>query len=179
MAEGTRNGLTGNFVPPAPEIALPKVTYKDGMTLRLQGRAAELRHSAAVHTDGDTYVYFPDADVLATGDIVFLGRYPNIDFAYGGSIDGMIRGVDELINFAKETTTIIPGHGPVGTRATVREYREMLVVARERIQKLKAAGKSEDEIVAAKPNVDYDARYGLDARSNGNFVRVVYRSLPK
>ena len=179
MAEGTRNGLTGNIVPPAPEIALPKVTYKDATTLRLQGRAAELHHSAAVHTDGDTYVYFPDADVLATGDIVFLGRYPNIDFAYGGSIDGMIRGVDELINFAKETTTIIPGHGPVGTRANMREYREMLVVARERIAKLKAAGKSEDEIVAAKPNADYDGRYGLDERSNGNFIRVVYRSLPK
>ena len=179
MAEGTRNGLTGNIVPPAPEIALPKVTYKDAMMLSLQGRAAELHHSAAVHTDGDTYVYFPDADVLATGDIVFLGRYPNIDFAYGGSIDGMIRGVDELINFAKETTTIIPGHGPVGTRANMREYREMLVVARERIAKLKAAGKSEDEIVAAKPNADYDGRFGLDERSNGNFIRVVYRSLPK
>ena len=179
MAEGTRNGLTGNIVPPAPEIALPKVTYKDATTLRLQGRVAELHHSAAVHTDGDTYVYFPDADVLATGDIVFLGRYPNIDFAYGGSIDGMIRGVDELINFARETTTIIPGHGPVGTRANMREYREMLVVARERIAKLKAAGKSEDEIVAAKPNADYDGRFGLDERSNGNFIRVVYRSLPK
>ncbi|HLH98064.1 MAG TPA: MBL fold metallo-hydrolase [Xanthobacteraceae bacterium] len=179
MEAGTRNGLTGNMVPPAPAIALPKVTFTDGTTLRLQGRVAELKHSPAVHTDGDTYVYFPDADVLATGDIVFLGRYPNIDFAYGGSIDGMIRGVDELINFAKETTTIVPGHGPVGTKANMREYREMLVVARDRIAKLKAAGKSEDEVVAAKPNADYDARFGLDARSNGNFIRVVYRSLPK
>jgi cyclase len=177
MAAGTRNGLTGNMVPPAPAIALPQETYRDAMTLRLQGRSAELRHSPAVHTDGDTYVYFPDADVLATGDIVFLGRYPNIDFAYGGSIDGMIRGVDELISFAKETTTIVPGHGPVGTKAMMREYREMLVVARDRIQRLKAAGKTEDEVVAAKPNADYDTRFGLDARSNTNFVRVVYRSL--
>jgi cyclase len=177
MAAGTRNGLTGNMVPPAPAIALPKETYKDAMTVRLQGRSAELRYSAAVHTDGDTYVYFPDADVLATGDIVFFGRYPNIDFAYGGSIDGMIRGVDELISFAKETTTIVPGHGPVGNKAMMREYREMLVVARDRIRRLKAVGKTEDEVVAAKPNADYDARFGLDARSNGNFVRVVYRSL--
>jgi glyoxylase-like metal-dependent hydrolase (beta-lactamase superfamily II) len=177
MAQGTRNGLTGNMVPPAPAIALPKETYKDAMTLRLQGQVAELRHSAAVHTDGDTYVYFPGANVLATGDIVFFGRYPNIDFAYGGSIDGMIRGVDELINFARENTTIIPGHGPVGTKLQMREYREMLVVARDRIQKLKAAGKNEDEVAAAKPNADYDARFGLDARSNGNFIRVVYRSL--
>jgi cyclase len=177
METGTRNGLTGNEVPPAPPIALPKETYKDSMTVRLQGRAAELHYSPAVHTDGDTYVYFPDANVLATGDIVFFGRYPNIDFAYGGSIDGMIRGVDELINFARENTTIIPGHGPVGTKVMMREYREMLVVARDRIQKLKVAGKSEDEVVAAKPNADYDTRFGLDARSNGNFIRVVYRSL--
>ena len=177
MAAGTRNGLTGNMVPPAPAIALPKETFKDATTVRLQGRSAELRYSPAVHTDGDTYVYFPDADVLATGDIVFSGRYPNIDFAYGGSIDGMIRGVDELISFARETTTIIPGHGAVGTKAMMREYREMLVVARDRIRKLKAAGKTEDEVVAAKPNADYDARFGLDARSNGSFTRVVYRSL--
>ena len=177
MAAGTRNGLTGNLVPSAPAIALPKETYTDTMTVRLQGRSAELRHSPAVHTDGDTYVYFADANVLATGDIVFFGRYPNIDFAYGGSIDGMIRGVDELLNFAKDDSTIVPGHGPVGTKAMIREYRQMLVAARDRIQKLKAAGKTEDEVVAAKPNADYDAKYGLDARSNGNFVRVVYRSL--
>ena len=106
MATGTRNGLTGNVVPPAPAIALPKETYKDSMTLRLQNRSAELRYSPAVHTDGDTYVYFPDANVLATGDIVFFGRYPNIDFAYSGSIDGMIRGVDEKISFSKYNTTI-------------------------------------------------------------------------
>src|SRR6266700_4415461 len=177
LASGTRNGLTGNVVPPAAPIALPKDTFKDTMTVRLQGRAAEFRHPVDVHTDGDTTIYFADANVLATGDIVVFGRYPNIDFAYGGSIDGMIRGVDELLNFAKDDTTIVPGHGPVGTKAMIREYRQMLVAARDRIQKLKAAGKTEDEVVAAKPNADYDAKYGLDARSNGNFVRVVYRSL--
>ena len=177
LASGTRNGLTGNIVPPAPPIALPKETFKDTMTVRLQGRAAELRHPADVHTDGDSIIYFADANVLATGDIVVFGRYPNIDFAYGGTIDGMIRGVDEVIAFAKDDTKIVPGHGPLGTKAMIREYRQMLVDVRERIQKLKAAGKSEDEVVAAKPNADYDAKLRLDERSIGNFVRVVYRSL--
>ena len=177
LASGTRNGLTGNIVPPAPPIALPKETFKDTMTVRLQGRAAELRHPADVHTDGDSTIHFADANVLATGDIVVFGRYPNIDFAYGGSIDGMIRGVDEVIAFAKDDTKIVPGHGPLGTKAMIREYRQMLVDVRERIQKLKAAGKSEDEVVAAKPNADYDAKLRLDERSIGNFVRVVYRSL--
>jgi glyoxylase-like metal-dependent hydrolase (beta-lactamase superfamily II) len=177
LATGTRNGLTGNVVPPAPAIALPKETYNDSLTVRLQGRSAELKHPVDVHTDGDTYIYFADANVLVAGDVVFFGRYPNIDFAYGGSIDGMIRGVDELLNFANEDTKIVPGHGPVGTKAMMREYRQMLAETRDRIQKLKAAGKTEDEVVAAKPNADYDSKFGLNARANGNFVRVVYRSL--
>jgi len=177
LASGSRNGLTGNIVPPAAPIALPKETFKDNMTVRLQGRAAELRHPTDVHTDGDSYIYFSDANVLATGDIVVFGRYPNIDFAYGGSIDGMIRGVDEILAFAKDDTKIVPGHGPLGTKAMIREYRQMLVDARDRVSKLKAAGKSEDEVVAAKPNADYDAKLRLDERSIGNFVRVVYRSL--
>src|SRR5205807_3792236 len=75
--------------PPVPEIALPKETYKDAMTLRLRGRTAELRHPIDVHTDGDTTISFADANVLVAGDLVFYGRYPNIDFVYGGSIDGM------------------------------------------------------------------------------------------
>jgi glyoxylase-like metal-dependent hydrolase (beta-lactamase superfamily II) len=177
LAEGSRNGLTGNLVPPAPTLALPKQTYRDSVTLRLRGLSVELRHSADVHTDGDTYLYFADANVLVAGDLVFFGRYPNIDFLYGGSIDGMIRGADELLQLAKEDTKIVPGHGPAGTKAMMRDYRVMLVAARDRIAKLKAAGKNEDEVVAAKPNADYDARFGVDARAIGNFIRVVYRSL--
>src|SRR5438128_1447623 len=103
----------------------------------------------------------------ATGDIVVFGRYPNTDFAYGGSIDGMIRGVDEVIAFAKDDTRIVPGHGPLGTKAMIRDYRQMLVDVRERISKLKAGGRSEDEVVAAKPNADYDAKFRLDERSIG------------
>jgi cyclase len=177
LASGTRNGLTGGVVPPVPEIALPTQTYTDSMTLRLQGRTAELKHPVDVHTDGDTYIWFADANVLVAGDLVFFGRYPNIDFLYGGSIDGMIRGVDGLLEFAKDDTRIVPGHGPAGTKAMMRDYRRMLTEARDRIATLKAAGKTEDEVVAAKPNADYDAKFGVDARAIGNFVRVVYRSL--
>src|SRR5262245_46615283 len=99
LATGTMNGLTGNAVPPAPPQALPAQTFKDTMTLRVRGRTAELKHYPDVHTDGDTTIYFPDANVFATGDIVFFGRYPNIDFAYHGSIDGMIKGVDQVLAF--------------------------------------------------------------------------------
>jgi cyclase len=178
LASGTTNGLTGNVLPPAPAIAVPKQIYGDGMTLRLQDRTAELKHLTA-HTDGDTYIYFPDANVLATGDIVTFARYPNIDFAYGGSIDGIIAGVDVLLKVGDENTRIVPGHGPLGTKAGVRAYRRMLVEARDRIARLKAAGNSEDEVVAARPNAESDAQLGVTAQAAGNFVRVVYRSLKR
>src|SRR5260370_19464557 len=108
------------------------------MTLKLGGRSAELRHPVDVHTDGDTTITFADANVLVAGDVVFLGRYPNIDVVYGGSIDGMIRGTDALLNVAREDTRIVSGHGPAGNKATLRDYRTMLGEARGRIARLKA-----------------------------------------
>jgi len=179
LASGSRSGLTCTPVPPAPEAALPRETYRDTMMLRLAGRTAELRHYADTHTNGDTAVWLPDANILITGDLAFFGRYPNIDFLFGGSIDGSIRGADELLRLARPDTTIVPGHGPAGTTATLREYRAMLADARERVARLKAAGKTEDEVVAARPTADHDARLGAGARNIGNFLRGVYRSLPK
>ena len=177
MASGARNNVSGDLVPPAPPAALPQQTYKDTLTLRVGGLTAELKHPVDVHTNGDTYVNFPDRNVLVAGDLAFFNRYPNIDYLYGGSIDGQIRGAEELLALVKDDATIVPGHGPVGTKATLRDYREMLITARDRIAKLKAAGKSEDEIIAMKPNADYDAKFGVDQRAIGNFIRVVYRSL--
>ena len=179
LASGSKNGLNCAVTPPVPEVALPKETYKNTMTLQLRGRTAELRHPIDVHTDGDTTIYFADANVLVAGDLVFYGRYPNIDFVYGGSIDGMIRGTDDLLNFVKDDTKIVPGHGPAGTKAMMRDYRTMLAEARGRIAKLKAAGKTEEEVVVLKPTADYDAKFGVNERATGNFLRVVYRSLPR
>jgi hypothetical protein len=91
----------------------------------------------------------------------------------------MIRGVDQVLAFVTDDMKIVPGHGPVGTKAQIREYRQMLVDARERIAKAISTGMTEDQVVAAKPNADYDAKLRLNAQQAGNFVRVVYRSLKK
>ena len=179
LASGSKSGLTCAAMPPAPPIALPKQTYQDAMTLTLGGRTAELAHPVNVHTDGDTTVWLPDANILIAGDLAFFGRYPNIDFLYGGSIDGMIRGADELLKNIKPGATIVPGHGPPGNSIRLREFRNMLAEARERIARLKAAGKTEEEVVAFRPTADYDARLGASDRAIGNFLRVIYRSLPK
>lgn len=178
LAAGTTNGLTGVKTPPAEPAAVPTETYKDKTTVEVKGRKAELGHPVGAHTDGDTYVYFADADVLATGDIVSLGqRYPNIDFANGGSIDGMIAAVDGYIKMAKDTTKVVPGHGPLTNKAGLAEYRAMLDTGRSRIAKLKAEGKTADQAVAAKPMAEFDAKLQVNEQAAGNFVRVVYNSL--
>ena len=177
LQRGSLNGLTGNVVPPAPVEALPQLTYRDAVTIYLEDHTARLMHRANWHTDGDTQVYFPEADVLATGDIVNFGVYPNIDVSYGGNIDGMIEGVDTLLQTVNDNTKIVPGHGPVGDKAMMMAYRQMLVDTRDRIARLIADGLTEDEAVAARPNADYDAALGASAQRAGNFVRVVYRSL--
>ena len=179
LAEGTTNGLTGMKTLPAPPGALPSKTYTTTLTLKLGGRSAKLTHIPAAHTDGDTAVYFAGANVLSTGDVVTLAHYPNIDFANGGSIKGMIAGVDTFLKMANDDTKIVPGHGPLANKARLVEYRAMLVAARGRIAKLIAQHKSVDEAVAAKPFADWDAKVGANDQQSANFVRVIYRSLKK
>jgi glyoxylase-like metal-dependent hydrolase (beta-lactamase superfamily II) len=179
LAEGSVNGLNGTKTPPAAPDALPAKTYTGSMTLKLEGRTAVLRHIANAHTDGDTYVWFKDANVLSTGDTVTMGRYPNIDFANGGNIKGMIAATDAYLKLTNAQTKIVPGHGELATKAMVVQYRAMLVDARNRMAKLVKAGKTEDEVVAAKPFADYDTKLGVTPQQSTNFIRVVYHSLKK
>ena len=179
LAAGTFNALSGAKTPPAPAAALPTMTYdSDHLTLTLKGRKAELGHIPAAHTDGDTHVWFADANVLATGDIVSVGsRYPNIDVASGGNIKGMIAGVDAFLAMTNADSRIVPGHGPVMTRAALQDYRGVLATARDRVAGLIAKGQSEDQAVAAAPLADLDVKVGATPQASINFVRLIYRSL--
>lgn len=178
LAAGTTNNLTGAKTPGAPAGALPTQTITDDDTvLQLKGRSAQLKHPANAHTDGDTYVYFADANVISTGDTVTIGRYPNIDTVNGGNIRGMIAATDAYLALANDGTKIVPGHGPLTNKAQVTEYRTMLMTSRDRMAKLIADGKSEAEIQAAKPFADFDAKVGANEQASHNWVRVVYASL--
>jgi glyoxylase-like metal-dependent hydrolase (beta-lactamase superfamily II) len=177
LATGTRNFLTGAENPPAPREALPALTYTHQLKLSLRGRIAELRHIEHAHTDGDTYVYFKTANVLATGDTFTNRRYPNIDFLNGGNIKGMIAATDAYLKLANDKTKIVPGHGPLADKAALIEYRTMLVTARDRMARLVKEGKSEDDVLAAKPFADLDATWALSEQAGKNFIRVVYHSL--
>jgi cyclase len=177
LAAGTTNGLTGVQTPPAAQDALPAKTYTGAFKIRMDGRVADLRHIANAHTDGDTYVWFKTANVLATGDTFTNGRYPNIDFANGGNIKGMIAATDIYMKLVNAKTRIVPGHGPIADKAALQAYRTMLVTARDRMAKLVKEGKSEDDVIAAKPFADLDAKWALSDQASKNFIRVVYHSL--
>jgi glyoxylase-like metal-dependent hydrolase (beta-lactamase superfamily II) len=115
--------------------------------------------------------------VLSTGDTFTNGRYPNIDFANGGNIKGMIAATDAYLKLTKAKSRIVPGHGPLADKAVLTEYRAMLVTARDRMAKLVKEGKSEDDVVAAKPFSDFDTKWAPTELAAKNFVRVVYHSL--
>ena len=177
LEAGTSNGLTGVKTPPVAADALPSKTYTGAFKIRLQGRVADLKHIANAHTDGDTYVWFKTADVLSTGDTFTNGRYPNIDFANGGNNKGMIAATDIYLKLTDAKTRIVPGHGPIADKAALADYRAMLVTARDRMTKLVKDGKTEDDVVAAKPFADLDAKWAPNELASKNFIRVVWHSL--
>ena len=121
LAAGTTSGLTGAKAAPRPAAALPTQTYYGGsIFLELGGRKVQLTHVANAHTDGDTWVYFADANVIATGDTLNnLKRYQNIDFANGGDMRGMIRANDAFLKLANDSTKIVVGHGPLANKADI------------------------------------------------------------
>ena len=181
LAAGTIVGLTGGRTAPRPAEALPKQTYFGGsITLTVGGRKAQLTHIANAHTDGDTWVYLADANVLATGDTFNnLKRYQNIDFANGGDVRGMIRALDAYLQVANDNTKIVPGHGPLATKADLATFRAMLVTSRDRIQKLFDDGKTEEEVVALKPLADLDATWANSPDHAIGHTRNVYNSFKR
>jgi len=181
LAAGTTNGTTGVKVPPVAPGALPKETYVGGtMTIEVGGRKAMLIHINNAHTDGDTLVYFADANVLCTGDIMNNNhRYQQVDFANGGDIRGVVRGTDQFLKLANDDTKVVVGHGPLAKKANVVEYNAMATTVRERVEKLYREGKTEAEVVSANPLQDLNAAWAADDKAAVNFLKQVYNSFQR
>lgn len=162
---------------PWPAGGRPTVTFRSNKTIRFGGETVVLRNFGVGHTDGDAVVYFKRADVLALGDIFWNGVYPFVDNSTGGGIDNVIRWVNASLSLATEKTVIVPGHGPVGTRAQLVEFRDMLVGVRERVARLKRQGKTVEEVVVAGPTADYDAKWGGFVIDGPFFTRLVYAGI--
>ena len=179
MAKGGTNNISMQPVPPATGAALPAKTYTDTTTVEVKGRAAQLKHTASSPTGGDTYIYFADANVLSTGDVVSLGRYPNIDYLNGGSVKGMIAAADRVLIISDDTTKIIPGHGPLSNKAELKAYRDMLVKISAKIEAMVKAKKTLAQVIAAKPTRDFDKAWGKGFLKPEQFVEIVYTSATK
>ena len=160
-----------------PSEALPGVTYSSSMSLQQGSQRLTLENYGSAHTDGDTVIYIVPANVAVVGDIFSNHFYPIIDLVSGGSIAGMIHSLDRILAQTDEQTKIVPGHGPVATRADLQDYRDMLVQVRQRIQDLISAGKTMDEAVAAAPTKDFDANWGSGYVPADVFTRMVFSSL--
>jgi glyoxylase-like metal-dependent hydrolase (beta-lactamase superfamily II) len=164
--------------PPAPSAGRPTDLVSKTKTMRFEGTTVRIAYYGPSHTDSDLSVYFVEPDVFATGDTWWNGYYPFIDNENGGSIDGMIRAAKENVERVTEKTLIVPGHGPIGGRAQLIEYRDMLINIRAKVAALKHQGKSRAEVVAAKPTAAYDAKWGGFVINPDFFTRLVFDGLP-
>ena len=167
----------GQKVPPSPKAALPIITFGDAVTLHLNGDEVRSFHVSPAHTDGDTVVHFKKANVVHMGDCFFNGMYPFIDLSSGGSIDGIVAAADKVLAMVDMNTKIIPGHGPVGDKAALQIYRDVMATVRDRVKALVVAGKTLDEVKAAAPTKDFDAKWGTGFMKPEVFVPIVYQSL--
>ena len=162
---------------PPPPSALPMITYRGPVTVHMNGEDVQLIPVPNAHTDGDTMVYFPKADVLMVGDFYRSIQYPNVDRTNGGSVRGLIDGLNAVIALAKPTTKIVPGHGPVVDKTVVAAHRDLALTIRERVSALVGQGKSQEEVLAAKPLADLDPRVQQAGTTGDRFLGQVYADI--
>ncbi len=158
----------------APYNALPKVTFTESVTFHLNGETVQVFHVKNAHTDGDAIIHFKESNVFHAGDVFVRYGLPFIDQPNGGSIDGMIRAMDQLISLTNEQSRIIPGHGAISGKKDLVEYRNMLQKIRKRVAEGIKQGKSLKQIVHADPTKEFKAEFDRSA-----FIQTVYDSLKK
>jgi len=161
--------------PAAPPKALPVVTFTDAVTFHLNGDEIHAFHVPPAHTDGDSVVHFRKANVIHAGDLFFNGMYPFIDLDTGGSVGGMIGGADRMLAIAGDQTRIIPGHGPLGNKADLKAFRDMLAATHDRVAALVKAGKTLEQVTAAAPTAEFDAKWGQGFLKPAQFVAILYK----
>jgi len=176
MSEPAEMKLFHMTIPPYPAGAIPSTTFPDTLKHDHNGDTVELVHYDPAHTDTDIYIHFQNGDVLHLGDIFFNKSYPFIDEGSGGSIGGTISAAQKSLALAGDKTKVIPGHGPLGDKADLKAYIDMLSAVRDKVAALKKAGASEQEVIGKKPTADLDSAWAHGG-SPDMFVGIVYRTV--
>lgn len=177
LSTATRVEAWSYTFPPSPAGAIPVEVFDKEKTLHLNSTAITLAYYGPSHTDGDISAYFVEPDVLHCGDTWWNGHYPFIDYSTGGHINGMIKAAEWNLAKAGEKTIVIPGHGKIGSKPDLAEYRDMLVTIRDRVAALKKEGKSLDEIITAKPTAAYDAKWATSFITGDVFTKLVHAGI--
>jgi glyoxylase-like metal-dependent hydrolase (beta-lactamase superfamily II) len=159
---------------PHSKPGLPTVLFQKEHTLKFNGSQIHMKYYPPAHTDCDISVYFPQADVLHVADTWWNPYYPFIDHSTGGTLDGMINASNHNIAITTNKTIIVPGHGAVGNRSELIQFRDMLVTVKENVSKLKKSGRSLKETIAAKPTKAFDSKYGHFVLDGAFFTKLVY-----
>jgi glyoxylase-like metal-dependent hydrolase (beta-lactamase superfamily II) len=175
--ENIRKRLLADPAPAGGPDGLPVVTFDDGVTFYLDGIEARVIHVPSAHTDGDSIIHFPAANVIHSGDVVFHAMFPFIDLDSGGSVDGYIAAQRAVLETADDDTKIIPGHGALTDRAGLETDLAMLVDSRDRVKALVEGGASEDDVLAANPLADYHDAYNWSFITTERMTRTLYRDL--
>jgi glyoxylase-like metal-dependent hydrolase (beta-lactamase superfamily II) len=174
LISGAYIGAFKMKLPPTAKFGLPVVTFSRGIKFHLNGDTVIVKHLPHAHTDGDSLIYFQASNVIHAGDLFFNGFYPFIDVNHGGSLKGMLKGVDKVLRMADDQTKIISGHGPLGDKQQLMSYRKMLGIAYDRLSTLKAEGKSAEEAVAAKPLADLEPTWGNGIFKSDQWIKLIY-----
>jgi cyclase len=169
--------LLGMHFEPRPAAAIPTKTFTSTEKLDVNGEHVHLGYVPPAHTDTDIYIHFAKGNVLHMGDLFFNGTYPFIDTSTAGNIGGMIAASDSMLKLVDDKTKIVPGHGPLGDKAALMRYREVMVTVRDRVEKLKTSGQTLEQVLAKKPTADLDEQWGKGFMPPAMFVTVVYNSL--
>ena len=166
------NPSTNAAIEPRAREALPVVTFAHSATLHFNDDNLEFTHLPNAHTETDIAIRFRNANIVHMGDM-FVGGFPFIDGNTGGTLDGLIRAHEAVLATIDANTKVIRGHGPLGNKAELQAYHDMLVVVRDRVAKLVKAGKSQDDVVAARPTREFEEKYG---GANFNAVQWIGRA---
>ncbi len=163
----------------APEKALPVVTFSRDVTFHLNEEEIHAFHVENAHTDGDAIIHFRTGNAIHMGDTYFNGMYPFIDVQSGGSIDGMIKAAENVLVIVDANTKIIPGHGPLSNREELQAYRDMLIGVRDAVKREIGQGKTEEQVIAAKPTASFDGKWGGGVMAPERFTGILYSDLSR
>lgn len=177
LIEPVTSQLSGRTADPLGEQFLPDVNVDDGDFVTLNGITARFHHTPAAHTNGDLFVHFEEADVIHAGDLLFSGRFPYIDLDNGGTVNGMIAGMQAIVDLAGPDTQIIAGHGPMSSEADLQASISMLIEGRERVAQLVGDGLNLEAVQAAGPLDDFHDDWNWRFITTERMVWTFYRDI--